>query len=101
MEYDKLVRDRIPEIIRENGSTPTTHAASEDEYWTKLKEKLGEEVGEFISSPTEEEIADIYEVIDAILKFKGFEYDRIKKIQMEKSQKRGAFEKRIILERTE
>ena len=101
MEHNKLVRDKIPEIIKGKGESPFTHIASEEEYWAKLKEKLGEEVEEFKASPTEEELADIYEVIGAILKFKGFRPEQIKKIQAEKARERGAFENRIILEKTE
>jgi len=69
-KYNILVRDKIPAIIRKNGDSCVTHMASDDEYWSKLKEKLQEEVLEFIKSEDISEIADIMEVIDAIIKQK-------------------------------
>lgn len=98
MKYNKLVRDRIPEIIQEKGGKSVTHIASEDEYWKKLKEKLKEEADEFYKSESEDELADILEIINAICKFKSINMDNLEKLRKEKKEKRGGFEKRIILE---
>ncbi len=97
MEYNKLVRDRIPEIIASKGERAETRTASTEEYWLKLKEKLAEEVAEFSSAENQEELADILEVIEAIALHKGFDLEEIKRIQKEKAVKRGRFEKRTIL----
>lgn len=98
MKYDKLVRDNIPEIIRQKGTEPVIHVASEEEYWNKLKGKLSEEVSEFQEAETPEEMADILEVIDAIMKFKGFNREDIEAIKKKKAEERGGFENRIILD---
>jgi len=98
MEYNKLIRDKIPEIIKKKGEECKTHIADEKEYWEKLKEKLKEEVEELLKDENEDELADVLEVIDAICKYKNFDIENIKKIQKEKRDKRGGFEKRIILE---
>ena len=99
--YHKLVRDRIPEIILETGSIPITHIADEAEYWEKLKEKLQEEVGEFLNgSNDEEELADILEVIQAICEVKGIDATQLQHTQAKKALARGGFKKRIILEQT-
>ncbi len=98
MNYDKLVRDNIPEYIRKKGGTPVYHVASEDEYWEKLKEKLGEEVLEFQKDESAEELADLLEVLDAIAEYKEFERGTIEKIRQEKAGERGRFKDRIILE---
>jgi len=99
--YDKLVRDRIPEIISETGSIPITHIADDDEYWEKLKEKLQEEVREFLDgSNFEEELADILEVIEAICEVKGIDSTQLRQTQAKKALARGGFKKRIILEQT-
>ena len=100
-EYHKLVRDNIPEIIKESGENPITHIAEDEEYEKALMQKLQEEVAEFLENPTKEEIADILEVLYAIVKLKGYKMDEIEKIRQEKVEKRGGFEKRIILDRTE
>ena len=98
MKYNKLVRDKIPEIIKQKGDTPITHIASEEEYWQKLKEKLLEEVNEFKNKSNEEELADIFEVIAAIIEYKKFNKEEILKLQKDKAEKRGKFKERIILD---
>ena len=98
MRYDKLVRDKIPEIIRYDGKTPKIHLADTNEYWEKLKEKLVEEAEEFYKSSNNEELSDILEVIYSICCFKKISLDEIEKIRIEKAEKRGGFKKRIILE---
>ncbi len=98
MKYTKLVRDNIPEIITAKGGAPITYIANEDEYWKKLKEKLNEEVEEFMNSEHKEEIADILEVIEAICKEKRFEATDVNEIKIKKAQEKGKFIKRIILE---
>lgn len=98
MRYEKLVRDNIPEIIRSKGTEPVIHVASEEEYWLKLKEKLLEEAGEFIEAESLEEMADVLEVIDAIIEFKGLKREEIEAIKKKKAEERGGFKKRIILD---
>ncbi len=98
MEYHKLVRDKIPEYIREKGETPITHIANEKEYYQKLKEKLIEEIKEFNKNESVEEFADILEVLDAIADYKKFDKKEIEKIKAEKAEAKGKFKKRIILD---
>jgi len=98
MKYNKLVRDNIPKVIKKSGKNPVIHIANEEEYWKKLKEKLSEEVDEFLKESNEEEIADILEIIDAICKFKGFDKKKIDEIKKQKAEKRGKFDDKIILD---
>lgn len=98
MKYDKLVRDKIPEYIKSKGNVPISHIADEDEYWQKLREKLQEEVDEFLKDEKLEEIADILEVIDAICDHQKFDKHELAVIKDKKAEERGKFEKRIILE---
>ena len=98
MKYNKLVRDNIPEYIKSKGKVPITHVADETEYWEKLKEKLQEEVNEFLKDGNIEEIADILEVIDAIANYKKFSREDIERIKEKKADERGKFKDRIILE---
>ncbi|MDP3974682.1 MAG: nucleoside triphosphate pyrophosphohydrolase [Candidatus Jorgensenbacteria bacterium] len=98
MKYNKLVRDKIPEIIRKKGDTPVTHVADDAEYWTKLKEKLLEEIEEFKKDESPEEFADLLEVIDAIADYKKFDRAEIEKIREKKAEERGRFKDRIILD---
>ncbi|MDD2913513.1 MAG: nucleoside triphosphate pyrophosphohydrolase [Candidatus Paceibacterota bacterium] len=100
MEYNKLVRDKIPKHIKEKGGLPETHIASNKEYWEKLKEKLQEETREFFESEIIEEIADIQEVINAICDYKGFSKESVELVRKKKEEERGAFKKRIILEKS-
>ena len=98
MRYDKLVRDKIPDIIRQKGRIPITHVADEKEYWIKLKQKLQEEVTEFLESEAIEEIADILEVIETIEAVKNVTKQEIQSMQSKKRDDRGGFVKKIILE---
>lgn len=98
MIYHKLVRDKIPEIILEKGRIPITHIASEEEYWQKLKEKLLEEVGEFNEAENIEELADVLEVITAIIRYKKFSPSEILSVKKKKAEERGRFNKKIILD---
>jgi predicted house-cleaning noncanonical NTP pyrophosphatase (MazG superfamily) len=98
MKYNKLVRDKIPEIIKRKGDTAKIHIADDEEFWAKLKEKLQEEADEFIKNPTMEEIADILEVIDAICEFKNFDRKELEEIKKKKNLERGGFKEKIILE---
>lgn len=100
MKYNKLVRDKIPEIIKQNNSVPITHIADDEEYWGKLKEKLKEEIDEFFKNSTEEELADILEVVYAIRDYMKIDKDKLEEIREKKAHKRGAFEKKIILDET-
>ena len=95
--YDKLVRDKIPEIIINNNESPNTYIASDKEYLIKLKDKLIEESMEFVKDETQEEIADILEVIKAICKVKWFDENDIEKIRLEKKKNRWWFDDKIIL----
>jgi len=98
MKYNKLVRDKIPDIIKKDNKNPFIHIANDEEYWKKLKEKLNEEVNEFVKEGNEEEIADIIEVINAICAYKKFDKNKLDYIKKQKAEKRGRFDKRIILD---
>ena len=100
MKYNKLVRDKIPEIIKKKGKIPITHTADDDEYWEKLKEKLNEEIDEFFRDGNEEELADILEVIYGICEFKKIDKENLENLRKMKARKRGGFSKKIILDET-
>ncbi len=98
MKYNKLVRDKIPEIIKRKGGVPITHIADNVEYGKKLREKLEEGVREFLDNEIIEEIADILEVVDAICEHKGFSKAEVAAVQKSKAGERGGFKNKIILE---
>ena len=98
IKYNKLVRDKIPEIIEQKGGKCTIRIADEKEYCEKLVSKLREETDEFIEAQNEEELADLLEVIDAVIECKKFDRKKIELVRNKKAEERGRFEKRIILE---
>lgn len=100
-EHNKLVRDKIPDIIKSNGQIPTIHYLSKEEYKKELDKKLQEEVAEYLKDDTIEELADICEVIEAILEYKNVELKDFETIKNKKKDSNGGFTQRIFLETTE
>lgn len=95
--YNKLVRDKIPEIIKRNGSQPVFRKLDDEEYYRELRNKLNEEVGEFLSDNNAEELADIMEVVLALAAHLGHSAANLEKIRADKAKKRGGFDKRYYL----
>ena len=99
--YNKLVRDRIPEIILSSSRKPITSVLDKDNYKKELDKKLQEELQEYLKDDNVEELADLVEVVYAILDFKNVSIQEFEKIRNEKVTQRGAFKDRIFLERVE
>ena len=100
-KFNKLVRDKIPERLNGKGIKFESHIVDGEEYSKKLIEKLREEVEEFAKAGSEEELADIFEVIYSIIKNKGFLIEDIENIRAKKLVDRGEFDKGIVLDSTE
>ena len=102
MSYHKLVRDKIPEIIKLNENRSCiTKILDDEEYILELNKKIQEELAEYLESGAIEELADLEEVLRAILDYKGITYEEFEQIRQEKVNKRGAFKDRIYLEGVE
>jgi predicted house-cleaning noncanonical NTP pyrophosphatase (MazG superfamily) len=103
VQYDKLVRDRIPEIIKEAGKEPVTKMVKDSaELKLLLIDKLAEEMQEYTESGSVEEIADILEVLQALVeKVHGMNWEQVREIQGRKREERGGFRDGIVLERVE
>ena len=95
--FNKLVRDRIPEIITASGKTCTTEILSEKNYLCMLDAKLDEELAEFHKEQNLEELADLLEVLRAVAIARGYTLNELERVRAEKAKKRGSFEKRILL----
>ena len=94
----KLVRDKIPEIIRADGKVPVTRILSEGEYLQELDSKLNEEVAEYQNDKSIEEMADVLEVLFAICEARGYSIEQLMEVKQKKQDKRGGFKKRIFWE---
>ncbi|HTK60672.1 MAG TPA: nucleoside triphosphate pyrophosphohydrolase [Candidatus Baltobacteraceae bacterium] len=102
MKYDKLVRDRIPEIIEARGGKASFRPCADDEeYLVRLVAKLREEVDEFDRDRNAEELADVLEVVRALCLKLGLDPAAVEALRVKKAEERGAFEKRLILESAE
>ena len=97
--YNKLVRDKIPDIILKDHCLPTTRILDDSEYLEELNKKLLEEVNEYLKDDNIEEMVDILEVIRAILDFKGTTYEEIEDKRVKKLKKRGGFKDKVYLEK--
>ena len=95
--YNKLVRDRIPEIIESDGKECMAEVLSDDRWLQMLDAKLDEELAEYQESKSLEELADLLEVIRAVVKARGWSWEQLEQVRKEKAARRGGFEKKILL----
>ena len=95
--YNKLVRDRIPELIELSGVGCKTKILSDEEYLKMLGSKLDEELNEYHKDQNIDELADLLEVIYAATVARGYTLDELEQVRASKAEKRGAFNKKILL----
>lgn len=101
-KYPKLIRDKIPALVESQGKTASIRKLADDkEYLKYLLAKLIEEAAELAHAETshnqEEELADVYEVLDAVLELLKLSRADITIVQDEKRQKRGGFKERLLM----
>ena len=99
-QYDKLVRDRIPEIIGSTGKSCDTRIVFGDEFYSYLDRKLDEEVSEFRKDRNLEELADIMEVVYGLAECLGYSEQELNILRSRKKDERGGFSRGIILMNT-
>ena len=97
--YDKLVRDKVPEIIEKSGKQCEIEVLSDEKYLKMIDKKLDEELAEYHKDKNIEELADLLEVIYAATKARGYSIKDLEKIRAEKTEKRGGFDKKILLKK--
>lgn len=97
IHYNKLIRDRIPEIIQSSGKTCVTEILSDEDYIRMVDAKLDEELAEYHKDQNIEELADLVEVIYAAAKARGYSLAQLETVRAEKASARGAFEKKLLL----
>ena len=95
--YNKLVRDLIPQIIEESGKSCCVSVLSDSEYLQKLDEKLSEELLEYYSEHSLEELADLLEVLYASAIAHGYTIEELEKTRLQKRSARGGFEEKKLL----
>ena len=98
IHHNKLVRDRIPEIIEGSGKTCVTRILPQEEYLAALDAKLTEELAEYQADKSMEELADLLEVMMAVAEARGHSFTEVEAIRRAKAEKRGGFRERIFLE---
>jgi len=98
--YEKLVRDNIPNIIRQNGEEPIIEILDNERYKEELEKKLKEECNEVINAKgidRIEELADLLEVMYSLIELENKALDEVEKVRIEKKLERGGFSKKIFL----
>jgi predicted house-cleaning noncanonical NTP pyrophosphatase (MazG superfamily) len=98
--YNKLVRDKIPQVIEASGSKCDIRIADKEEHYELLEAKLQEEVGEFLEDKNLEELADVMEVLFGLAENLGYSEEDLIRKREEKRAERGGFKEGIVLERT-
>ena len=93
----KSIRDKIPEIIEQSGKKCIVEVMDNDTYIEYLDQKLNEELAEYQQDKSIEELADLLEVIYAVVAARGYSVEELERLRLEKAEKRGAFEKKLLL----
>ena len=96
--YNKLVRDKIPEIIEASGKSCEMKILSDEEHLQMLDKKLDEELTEYHQEQNIEELVDLLEVLYATAKARGYSIEELEQVRVEKQKERGGFDKKILLE---
>ena len=99
IKYNKLVRDRIPEIIEASGKNCVAEILSDEDYLCMIDAKLDEELAEYHKDQNIEELADLIEVIYAATKARGYTLEQLETVRAEKAAKRGIFQKKLLLKK--
>lgn len=99
-KYNKLVRDKIPDIICRRGEVAICHVADSKEYQKMLDKKVLEEFREFRKNRSIDELADLAEVLRAIANQRDWSWEEVEKMRRAKKRQRGGYRKRIILEKS-
>ena len=97
MQYNKAIRDKIPEIIQKDGHSCSVKTLPDEEFLEQLEKKLSEEVTEYQNDKNHEELADILEIIYRVAQLKGISKEELEKIRIKKSEERGGFDKNLFL----
>lgn len=97
IKYNKLVRDRIPEIIEASGKICKTEILNDEEYLRMIDTKLDEELAEYHKDQNIEELADLMEVIYAAAAARGYTLEELERVRAQKAANRGGFQKKILL----
>lgn len=97
IEYDKLIRDRIPEIIESAGKKCIVEVMDDNTYIEYLDRKLGEELAEYQADKSLEELADLLEVMYAVAEARGYSIEELERVRKAKAEKRGGFKKKLCL----
>ena len=95
--YNKLVRDKIPEIIKADGKECETRVLDDKEYLFSLNKKLDEELREYYETESIDELADMVEVIFAIVEQYGMSIEEFERLRLFKREKRGGFDQKLFL----
>lgn len=96
--YNKLVRDRIPALIEADGNRCTVRTLDDSAYLAALEEKLSEELAEYRASGELEELADLLEVLRAVVRARGWSWAQLEAVRAEKAARRGGFAEKLFLE---
>lgn len=99
--YNKLIRDKIPEMITMTGKKANTTTLSDDEYVKELKRKTKEELQEYLEADNDqdaiEELADLLELIHSLATVHGSTIEEVEKVREQKADQRGGFNEKIFL----
>lgn len=99
--YNKLIRDNNVKLMEDKGCKVSCETLDDKRYGEELDKKLKEEVNEYLSDYNIEEMADVMEVIYAILDFRGITMEEVENVRIKKRERKGAFKKKIFLKTVE